>query len=101
MSLPAWMPGLELSRIFYEEAVAPVLARHFPGVRYAAGRLDTGSEVLGFDTERSMDHWWGPRLQLFLEPDEAADAIKRVMGEELPFEVRGFPTHLQVVDAAT
>jgi hypothetical protein len=95
------MPGLELSQIFYEEAVAPVLARHFPGLPHAAGRLDTGSEVLGFDTPRSMDHWWGPRLQLFLDSDEQAQAITRVMGEELPFEVRGFPTHMHVIDAST
>jgi len=101
MSLPAWMPGLELSRIFYAEAVAPVLARHFPGLPHAAGRLDSGSEVLGFDTPRSMDHWWGPRVQLFLESADQAEEIKRVMGEELPFEVRGFPTHMHVVDVST
>ena len=65
--MPEFMPGLELSRLFYLEAVRPILDRSFPGLPHAAGRLDTGSEVLGFDTARSMDHWWGPRVQLFVD----------------------------------
>jgi hypothetical protein len=100
-----FMPGLELSRLFYEEAVAPILAHRFPGLAHAAARLDTGSEVLGFDTRRSMDHWWGPRVAVFLRSEDfapaLADDIKQVMGNELPFEVRGFPTHMHVVDEAT
>jgi hypothetical protein len=59
-SIP-FVPGLELSRALYE-ATAPILARHFPDLAYGAGRLEAGSEVLGFDTARSMDHDWGPRL---------------------------------------
>jgi Domain of unknown function (DUF4037) len=96
-----FMPGLELSRLFYEEAVAPVLARHFPGLVHGAGRLDTGSEVLGFDTPRSMDHWWGPRVQLFVAATQAAHKIHAVLANELPFDIRGFPTHMHVEDAAT
>ena len=99
------MPGLELSRVFYDEAVAPVLARRFAGLAHAAGRLDSGSEVLGFDTARSMDHWWGPRLQLFVRSEDDTATLradlKRVLGEELPFDVRGFPTHMHEVDAST
>ncbi|MGW3331822.1 DUF4037 domain-containing protein [Streptomyces rubiginosohelvolus] len=64
----AFLPGLELSRILYEEAVRPVLDAEFPGLRYAAARVGPGSEVLGFDTARSADHEWGPRLDLFLRP---------------------------------
>ena len=55
-----FMQGLELSRLFYLEAVGPILERHFNGLQYAAAKLDAGSDVLGFDTPRSMDHWWGP-----------------------------------------
>ena len=51
-----FVPGLELSHACYVEAVAPLLAKHYPSLIHSAGRLDTGSEVLGFDTERSMDH---------------------------------------------
>jgi hypothetical protein len=105
LTLPAFMPGLELSRVFYDEAVAPILERRFAGLRYAAGRLDSGSEVLGFDTARSMDHWWGPRVQLFVRTEddtvELRAEIKRVLGAELPFAVRDFPTHMHEVDVST
>ena len=89
-------PGLELSELFYREAVAPVLAREFPGVAHAAARVGSGSEVLGFDTARSMDHEWGPRLQLFLrEEDEGRHGaeIAATLGHALPREIAGFPTH--------
>ena len=103
--MPEFMPGLELSRVFHAEAVQPILERHFAGLPYAAGRLDTGSEELGFDTARSMDHWWGPRLQVFVRTEDDAPElradIKRVLGDELPFEVRGYSTHLHEVDVAT
>jgi hypothetical protein len=98
---PPFMPGLALSRAFYSEAVRPIMLRHFPHLSHAAGRLDSGSEVLGFDTPRSMDHWWGPRVQLFLDSDGPADEIVRVMAMELPFDVRGFATHMHVEDEST
>jgi hypothetical protein len=100
-----FMPGLELSRLFYAEEVAPILAHRFPGLAHAAARIDSGSEVLGFDTRRSMDHWWGPRVTVFLRSEDftpaLAEDIKQVLGNELPFEVHGFPTHMHVVDAST
>jgi hypothetical protein len=91
------MPGAELCRLFYEEAVRPIMDRRFPGLRHGAARLEAGSEVLGFDTPVSVDHGWGPRVTLFVTtpewtPELAAE-IKRVMADELPFEFRGYPTH--------
>src|SRR6516162_2984162 len=64
-------PGLRLAGEFYAEAVRPLLDQEFPGLEYAAGLLGPGSEVLGFDTERSTDHDWGPRLQVFLGAPDA------------------------------
>jgi len=106
LATPAhFIPGLELSRALYDEAVAPLLAKHYPGLVHSAGRLDSGSDVLGFDTERSMDHWWGPRVTIFLrdgdDTEELRAEITRMLGMELPFEIRGFPTHMQVENAAT
>lgn len=100
MSVPRpFIPGLELSRIFYAEAVRPILDRHFPDLVHSAGRLYLGSDVMGFDTARSMDHDWGPKVSIFLrEADfssELVEQIRRVLGEELPFEVRGFSTHFE------
>lgn len=64
------MKGLDLCRVFSFEAVQPILERVFPGLRYAAARVGPGSDVLGFDTARSVDHDWGPRLELFLSTDD-------------------------------
>ncbi|MBV9134932.1 MAG: DUF4037 domain-containing protein [Chloroflexi bacterium] len=105
MSATHFVPGLELSRAFYVDAVAPLLARHYPNLIHSAGRLDTGSDVLGFDTERSMDHWWGPRVGLYLREqdysDELRDEIEHMLGMQLPHSVRGFSTHMHVEDVTT
>ncbi len=73
--MTAWMGpsfrGCGWAGEFYAEAVRPLLDQEFPGLRYAAALLGPGSEVLGFDTERSTDHDWGPRLQVFLGADDA------------------------------
>ncbi|HLU36909.1 MAG TPA: hypothetical protein VKZ61_14150, partial [Thermomicrobiales bacterium] len=61
-----FIPGRELSARFYTEAVRPILDAHAAGIPYAAALVGPGSDVLGFDTPRSMDHDWGPRLTLFL-----------------------------------
>ncbi|WP_218177811.1 DUF4037 domain-containing protein [Amycolatopsis australiensis] len=58
-----FVSGIELSRRFYAEAVAPVVRGP-----HSAALAGTGSEVLGFDTERSTDHNWTARVFLFL-PD--------------------------------
>ncbi|WP_129842342.1 DUF4037 domain-containing protein [Streptomyces sp. RFCAC02] len=91
-----FLPGLELSRILYEEAVGPLLEEAHPGLPYAAARVGTGSEVLGFDSPRSADHEWGPRLTLFLTARDAArhgEALRTLFAERLPKQIRGWPTH--------
>ena len=93
--MPEFVKGLELSRLFFEEAVKPALAAEFPSLRYAAALLGTGSEVLGFDTEMSADHGWGPRVDLFLEKkdfDAAHDSIREALRHKLPHSIRGYPT---------
>ncbi len=95
---PAFLPGLELSRTLHEEVVRPLLAEEFPGLRYAAARIGSGSEVLGFDTERSADHEWGPRLNLFLTAEDAAAhgaSLHRLLAARLPKRLRGWPTHFE------
>ncbi len=92
----AFIPGLQLSEIFYHEAVKPLLEECFPRVAYTAARLGRGSDVLGFDTPRSMDHDWGPKLSLFLsqeDDDRHGDAIIETLRERLPYDVQGYPTH--------
>lgn len=94
MSRP-FIKGLDLSEMFYKEVVKPILAARFPKVPYSAALLGPGSEVLGFDTPQSTDHDWGPKLMLFLtEADHTAhrDEIDRVLRQDLPREIRGYPT---------
>lgn len=96
------MPGLLLCRAFYTEAVRPLVERECPGLRYAAARLGPGSEVLGFDTERSTDHDWGPRLDVFLDPDDLARhgaRLSQVLSQHLPRRFRGYSTHFVPPDA--
>ena len=65
-STDRFLKGLDLSQVFYEEAVKPLLEAEFPNLVYSTGHLGAGSDVLGFDTEQSMDHDWGPKLLIFL-----------------------------------
>lgn len=99
LDLPQFIPGLVLCERFFHRAVAPILAQRFPDLHYAAGRLETGSEVLGLDTARSRDHDWGPQVTLFVSEAEYSDAlgtqIRDIMANEFPFEIDGYPTHFE------
>ena len=92
---PAFIPGAQLCRLFFAEAVKPVIDAAFPQLRYAAALLGSGSEVLGFDTAMSTDHDWGPRVDLFLEPPDFESVrltLDGVLRDRLPATFRGFPT---------
>lgn len=88
-----FIPGIELCRRFYEEAVHPLFEQYFPALPYAAALIGHGSDVLGFDTKMSMDHDWGPRLQLFLREQDIAlyTAIDEILRTHLPHAFAGFP----------
>ena len=91
-----FIAGLRLSAEFFQEAVAPILATNFRGVPYSAALIGSGSEVLGFDTEMSSDHHWGPRVMLFLrEADHARyhTALHRSLSDQLPRTFHGYPTN--------
>ena len=87
------LPGGELARNFHADVVGPLLARAMPRLRYAAGRLGSGSDVLGFDDEMSRDHDWGCRLTLLVDgPDrDAVPQVSLLLERELPEFYRGFP----------
>src|SRR2546421_490966 len=87
----AFIPGLALAREFWTEVVGPLLAEHFPRVPHAAALLGPGSEVAGFDTARSVDHDWGPRMQVFLGSDRHAAAATSMLADRLPASFRGYP----------
>ena len=93
---PGFVPGLLLNERFYAEVVRPILADAFPRLRYSAALIGPGSDVLGYDTPRSTDHEWGPRLLLFVSADDHAAhaaAIRSVLGHRLPPVFMGYSTH--------
>jgi len=82
--------------------VRPLLDETCPGLDYAAALLGAGSEVLGFDTPRSTDHDWGPRLQILTASEAGADSeadadsevgaeLYGVLERRLPESFRGYP----------
>lgn len=96
VEMTKFIPGLELSRLFYTEAVKPILDADFPDLKYGAALTGHGSEILGFDTEMSADHHWGARLMLFLAEEDFAEhrgAIDGALRRKLPFEIRGYSTN--------
>lgn len=96
-----FVKGLRLSGLFYTEAVRPLLDAHFPALIHSAARLDEGSDVLGYDTPRSRDHHWGPRLQLFLsEADYHAVNcdVDRLLRTKLPVQILGYPTNFSPLE---
>jgi hypothetical protein len=68
---PRFVPGLDLARDFYGGVIRPLPRAQFPGLAYAAALLGPGSDVAWYNTERSTDHDWGPRLQVFLTKADA------------------------------
>jgi len=79
-SVPGYVPSREMNAAFYREVLQPQLQ----GIQHSAGLLGWGSDVLGYDTPRSTDHGWGPRVLLFT-PDGTAPEL------ELPERFRGWP----------
>jgi hypothetical protein len=96
--VPAYIPGLQLAREFYAGVVGPLLEECFPQVPYAAALLGPGSEVIGFDSQRSVDHDWGPRVQVFLTDSDAtqAGAVTAMLASRLPESFRGYPVAFPV-----
>lgn len=84
--------GVTLARGFSRDVVEPLLGRELPGLRYAAGRLGSGSDVLGLDDATSRDHDWGCRLTVLV--DEADAGVLPRLAEaldDLPETYRGWP----------
>ena len=82
-----FIPSLELSRMLYQQKIAPTLALSFPDLSYAAATFGMCSEILGLDDEVSMDHEWGPRVRLFLsesDHERCASDVLSALRERLP-----------------
>jgi hypothetical protein len=82
--------GLELNNGFYHDIVKPLLNKAYPRLPYSASLLGYGSDVMGFDTETSMDHNWGPRMQIFIDDHDLIPQLDAYFSLELPFQYKGF-----------
>ena len=95
----AFIPGLELAEHYYTEIVGPIVDEALDGAPYAAALIGYGSEVQGYDTLRSTDHAWGPRVQILLDDDGRdgrddsgrAARVEAALERSLPREFRGHP----------
>lgn len=83
----SFVPAAQLSGAFYQEVVRPLLA----GRSHAAALLGWGSDVLGYDTARSTDHGWGPRLLVFLDRSDHAREFAAGLDDALPQSFHGWP----------
>jgi hypothetical protein len=82
------MKGLELSRRYYEEICRPALEEAFAEYmdKMAFGLVGDGSECYGFDDAISRDHDFGPRIMIWLTPEDFD-----VFGEKLQDFVLSLP----------
>jgi hypothetical protein len=90
-----FIPGIELNRHFYQQVIKPLLEENYPKLKYAAGILGEGSDVLGFDNPQSIDHNWGPHMRIFLDEKDfkLCDEISEMFRKRLPVEFMGYPTN--------
>jgi len=97
-----FIPGLTLCEEFFRECAAPILTAHFPTLRYSAGLIGYGSDVIGCDDAVSTDHMWGPRFYLFLDAADMPkkEAIFGTLSAHLPCTYRGYSVNYTAPDPA-
>lgn len=87
--------GLALNEKYYHEVIGPLLQQFDSRLIYSCGLLGYGSDVLGLDNATSMDHNWGPRLQIFLRKEDLQKKkeLDDYLTTNLPPSFMGFPTN--------
>ena len=89
----AHVPGLTLSRAYWEAHGRPMLEARYPGYlgRVAAGLVGHGSECYGFGDAISLDHDAGPGFCLWLTAEDHAEigASLQADYDALPQTFRG------------
>ncbi len=95
-----FIKGMELCRSFFNDHAKAVIEHSFPDLKYSAGLIGYGSDVLGYDDTVSTDHMWGPRFYLFLsrEDIEEKDHIFAVLSEKLPYTYKGYSVNFTKPD---
>jgi hypothetical protein len=92
-SVPVFIKGIELNRGYYFDIVKPLLDKYSSGIQYSAALIGYGSDVMGFDTTTSMDHNWGPRLQIFINDINEVNGLNEYFSDNLPYQYKNFSTN--------
>lgn len=89
--------GLDLCERFFFEIVKPLLDEYYPLLEYAACRLGPGSDVLGFDSEQSRDHDWGPKFDLLMNDESLIEELNLFLQEHLRNKtIDGYSTQFEI-----
>ncbi len=95
-----FIKGLELCEGFFNSCAKGIIEKQFPHLKYTAGFIGYGSDVLGYDDIVSTDHMWGPRFYLFLRKEDIAqkDAVFQTLSENLPYTYEGYSVNFTEPD---
>ena len=89
--------GLKLGELYYKKIIKPILFENFSDLKYSAGLIGEGSEILGYDDVTSTDHCWGPRIMIFLSDEDYKNSYKSILDtimSKIPKEFMGYSTEL-------
>ncbi len=89
-----FVPARILSRRLAQE-IEPALRELCPRIPLALAMIGPGSDVLGYDTARSMDHDWGPRLTIVVPEHDVESVTAHIesnLASLLPAEIDGCST---------
>lgn len=95
-----FLKGMELCEGFFNRCAKSIIEEHFPNLKYTAGLIGYGSDVLGYDDPVSTDHMWGPRFYLFLDKKDICqkDSIFQALSENLPYTYEGYSVNFTEPD---
>lgn len=92
---------LQRSQALFIEHIHPILSETFPALKYDAGLIGTGSEILGYDDEQSTDHDYRPRTYIFLSTLDAnavGKDVEKILRQKLPKTFQGYSTMTDISD---
>lgn len=95
-----FIKGLELCESFFNEYGLPIIRKNYPYLKFSAGLLGFGSDVLDYDDFVSTDHMWGPRFYVFLNESDIhiKDNLIKQFEANLPYTYKGFSVNFSVPD---
>lgn len=95
-----FIKGMDLCESFFNDYAKQIIEKNFPDLKYTAGLIGYGSDVLGYDNEVSTDHMWGPRFYLFLSEADISkkNNLFNALSENLPYTYKGYSVNFTQPD---